>query len=44
MRARTGVFLSLAPGMKSNLNAAATPSKEEEVDPWKSINTPDRRR
>jgi polygalacturonase len=47
----TGVFLSLAPGMKSdvvmvgnNLNAAATASKEEEVDPWKSINTPDRRR
>jgi hypothetical protein len=47
----TGVFLSLAPGAKSdvtllsnNLNAAATPTKEEDSDPWKSINTPDRRR
>ena len=47
----TGVFLSLAPGMKgdvvlvsNDLSAAATPSKEEASDVWKSINTPDRPR
>ena len=45
----TGVFLSLAPGMKgdvvqlaNDLSAAATPTKEEALDPWKSIRTPDR--
>ena len=49
--ANTGVFLSLAPGMKgdvamaaNSLAAAATASKEEEADHWKAINTPDRRR
>ena len=44
----TGVFLSLAPGMKgeaaltaNDLTGAATPDKEDATDYWKSINTPD---
>lgn len=45
----TDVFLSMAPGMKifqgaNEFGAARTPSKEEEMDPWKGINTPDRPR
>ncbi len=45
----TGVFLSLAPGMKAavtmtgnDLGAAATAVSEEALDAWKGINTPDR--
>jgi len=45
----TGVFVSMAPGMKAavsmtanDLGAAATPAREEQADAWKSINTPDR--
>jgi hypothetical protein len=38
----------MAPGLKlflgaNDLGAAASASKEEEMDPWKGINTPDRR-
>lgn len=45
----TGVFLSLAPGMKvfstaNDFTAAAKASEEQESDHWKNINTPDRRR
>ncbi|HLK62408.1 MAG TPA: glycoside hydrolase family 28 protein [Bryobacteraceae bacterium] len=41
------VFLSMAPGMKifqtsNDLSAAASASKDEEMDAWKGINTPDR--
>jgi polygalacturonase len=38
-----GTYLSVAPGMKSEVSTTVT-VKEEESDPWKSINTPDRRR
>jgi hypothetical protein len=45
----TGVFLSMAPGMKAavtmtanDLGAAATPAREEDLDAWKGIATPDR--
>ncbi len=45
----TGVFLSMAPGMKSvvsmmgnELGAASTGTREEEMDAWKGIATPDR--
>jgi polygalacturonase len=43
----TGVFLSLAPEAKvtstaNDLSAAATPSKTESADYWKSIKTPDK--
>jgi Glycosyl hydrolases family 28 len=45
----TGVFLSLAPGLQSlvrltgnDLSAAKTDVHEEDSDPWKGINTPDR--
>jgi len=45
----TGVFLSLGPDAKvtstaNDLTAAATPSKTEDSDYWKSINTPDKPR
>ena len=47
----TGVFLSVAPEMKSavtelsnTMKAAATAVKEESLDPWKNINTPDKPR
>jgi len=47
----TGVFLSVAPEMKSSvtlvnnsLGGASTAIKEEQSDPWKSIPTPDRPR
>lgn len=47
----TGVFLSVAPEMKSsvtmlnnNLGGAATATKEEQSDVWSTINTPDRPR
>ncbi len=47
----TGVFLSVAPDMKSGVTSsgnamsnAAAAVKEETLDPWKSINTPDRPR
>jgi polygalacturonase len=39
----TGVYLSLAPGMKNEVATTVVP-KEESLDPWKSINTPDRPR
>jgi polygalacturonase len=45
----TGVFLSMAPGIKSGVaftandfTAAATAAQEEEADYWKSVPTPDR--
>ena len=45
----TGVFLSLPPGLKAavgmiadDLSAASTPVREEELDAWKAIATPDR--
>jgi polygalacturonase len=47
----TGIFLSVAPEMKpavtlmnNNMAGVATPVKEESLDAWKSINTPDRPR
>ncbi len=47
----TNVFLSVAPEMKSqvtllnnNMAGVAAPVKEETLDAWKSINTPDRPR
>jgi polygalacturonase len=45
----TEVFLSMAPGMKvflgaNDFGAAASASKEQEADYWKSIATPDRAR
>ncbi len=47
----TNIFLSLAPGMKTDvsltandLGAAKTALQEFEWDPWKSIVTPDRSR
>jgi len=45
----TGVFVSMAPGMKAavsmsanDLTAASTPVREEALDAWKNIPTPDR--
>jgi polygalacturonase len=38
-----GTYLSVAPGMKGEV-ATLVAVKEEEADPWKGINTPDRRR
>jgi polygalacturonase len=38
-----GTYLSVAPGMKGEVVTSGS-VKEEEADPWKSINTPDRRR
>ena len=45
----TGVFLSIGPGMQhaigqtaNDLLAAKTPVREEAMDPWKDIPTPDR--
>jgi polygalacturonase len=38
-----GTYLSVAPGMKGEV-ATTVSVKEEEADPWKAINTPDRRR
>jgi polygalacturonase len=45
----TGVFLSLAPDLKvtstgNELSQAATPTKTEDSDFWKAINTPDKPR
>ncbi len=45
----TGVFLSLAPGLKivqiaNELSNSATPTKDEEMDAWKDIQTNDRPR
>lgn len=44
----TDVFLSLAPGLKvaiigDDLTAAGAATRDEQIDPWKAINTPDRR-
>jgi polygalacturonase len=36
-------YLSIAPGMKGEVSTSVA-VKEEDADPWKSINTPDRRR
>jgi polygalacturonase len=38
-----GTYLSVAPGMKGDVSTSVA-VKEEEADPWKGINTPDRRR
>jgi polygalacturonase len=43
----TGIFLSLAPDAKlislaNDFSGAATPSKTEDLDYWKAINTPDK--